>query len=139
MVKRRRLPPRKEGTTSNTNPSEEKAPLPEIKQTELPGMSEKPTTPAIQANDGREQGQRMLEGAKSAQADLRAVAALMDVDYRKLMLCIVREIGWLGMIRCLRSLRDGGSFLECVTQNVDMEAIWGCVEGSVSNHSEGEF
>jgi hypothetical protein len=92
--------------------------------------------PAQDMNQQEMQVANMLRAAHQANADIQALAVLAQVDYGTLLLCIVRQVKVLPLIRCIR---QGGSLFECLGDNVDFEQILACAGGSVVGQNGDGF
>lgn len=73
---------------------------------------------------------RALESSQEAHQDLRLVAALAGVDFVKLLLCLVQQVGWAGLVKCLRS---GQGIFSCLGDNVNLEGALACAGGAAGN------
>lgn len=60
-----------------------------------------------------------------AQESLQQLAGALQVDWTTLLTCIAGQVGWIKLALCLKA--DPKNFIRCLTSNVNMPGLLGCL------------
>lgn len=67
-----------------------------------------------------------IQAAGSVQAEIKVMAGVLGIDWRRLIACIIRQVGIIKLVRCIIAVAGGsGDFWQCLG-SVNWEGVIAC-------------
>lgn len=67
-----------------------------------------------------------IQAAGNAHHEIRVMAGVLGVDWRKLIACIIRQVGVVKLVRCLIGLANGGGSIWDCLSGINWEGVISC-------------